>query len=178
MIDLKNTKKTENASLSQAMLLLLIGLVFGSLFTCGSAWKLNVVTADECMLIETQFTAFKEFRKIRNPARTTRISIDCADGKTYEIVYYDITNEVENKLPFLQEGEELSLLVHPVENRILELTIGTDTLITFDDTQETLKVESYFTIGIIIFLYFCALLGLFSIVLLIVDKSRAKKKLK
>ena len=173
----KKRKKHTTAKalpLSQAIFLLLIGFVLGPIFTIANSWTFDIVSEDECIPVETQFSEYREtYKKFKVKA----IDIDCSDGNTYEINYYNITDKVKSKLPLLQEGDELSLLIHPKENRILELTIGEDTLITFEGAQKTLKADRYFTIGVIILFCFCAFTGLSGIVQHIVRRKKAHNSL-
>ena len=170
----KKQTTVKTLPLSQAIFLLLIGFVLGPIFTIANSWALNVVSEDECIPVETQFS---ECRAIHRKFRVKGFDIDCSDGNTYEIDFYDLTDEIENKIPLLQEGEELSLLVHPNTNRILELTIGEDTLITFEGAQKILKIDRYFTIGVIILFCFCAFTGLLNIIQRVVIKKKTHNSL-
>lgn len=173
----KKRKKQATAKtlpLSQTIFLLLIGFVLGPLFTIANSWAINIVSEDECIPVETQFSGY---RAIYRQFGVKGFDIDCSDGNTYEIDFYDTTEEIKNKIPLLQEGDELSLLIHPKENRILELTIGEDTLITFEGAQKTLKADRYFTIGVIILFCFCAFTGLLDIIQHIIKWKKSHNSL-
>ncbi len=163
-------------SLGTAIGLLVIGILLGSVFTFGMQYINADVTRESCDLIETQFVSYDEIRHLRRPMKIKEIAIDCADDKRYFIDGVSINTELINALSELSQYDEITLLIHPNSNTILELSSENANILMFDDTISKLGGESTRFLFLGAFMYLCSLVGLYYIVLHIIKKRKIKKQ--
>lgn len=152
-------KKYNSYSMSPkyAVFLFIIGILLGSVFTFGMQyWNKNVARKD-CTIVKTQFLSYDENR---HRGHIQEIAIDCADGNRYFIDGVVIDKKLLNKLSSLHKNKNITLLIHPNSNTIVEFSIGKNVLLNFDETITKLGKESYVFLFLGIFMYFCALVGL------------------
>lgn len=158
-----------------AVLLLIVGLLLGTVFAFGQQYWNAQVTPDQCIEVQTRFLDYYEHRKIKS-VRIYEISVDCANGARYSIDGVAITDRVRDALAFFSPGDEIRLLIHPNRSAIVELTTQSRVILAFDDTMAKLRGEANGFLGLGIFMYFSAAVGLYYMVLHWVKKCRAGKR--
>ena len=149
--------KDEPITLGQSLVLLVLGLLMGTVFTFGMQYWNDTVIKEECTYIETQFLDYEE---IKQRGRINQIAIDCSDGERYFIDQVSVDTELRESLAETEENDNIAMLIHPDGGDILELTIDGAELLNFDETTEELGKNAR-TFGYLgLFMYLAALLGL------------------
>ena len=149
--------------LGSAILIFIIGICIGSVFTFGmSHWNAEV-EKEECRVIETKFLSYDV--QYESKERIREIIIKCLNNERYYIDGTCANESVENYLQALSEGEDITLLVHPNSNTILQFSSDKYTIMSFNDSMTKIANEKNGFIGLGIFLYFSALIGLYYIVI-------------
>lgn len=164
--------KRDPMPLGIAIPLFIIGLFLGSIFTFGMYYWNAEIAREECAEIHTGFIAYSDIRSYKHPARTKEIMIACANNANYDIDGVSITSSLLDKLSMLDEHEQITLLIHPNSNTILEFSTETETIIRFEDTIEKLGKEKIGFLFLGLFMYFCAGLSLYYILPQIAQMKR------
>ena len=158
-----------------AVVLLIVGVLLGSVFTFGMQYWNAQVTPDQCIEVQTRFLDYHEHRKIKS-ARIYEISVDCANGERYYIDGAAVNERLRDALAFFSAGDEIRLLIHPNRSTIVELTTQSRVILAFDDTMAKLRTEANGFLGLGIFMYLSAVVGLYYMVLHWVKKCRTGKR--
>ena len=169
---MKKASKNESLSLGQSVLLLVIGVFLGCVFTFGMQYWNQEVTRDNCTIVETQFI---DYRITKNRSANREVVLNCSDSKRYFIDGELINSELKNNLSRLKTNDEITLLIHPTSNSVVEFLAGDVTLIKFDEAIDKLGNEATEFLYLGIVMYLCALLGLVNIVLNIVKIKKQKQ---
>ena len=69
--------------LGLAIMVLVLGIFLGSIFTFGMHDWNQKVTREACSKIQTQFVDYKNIRNARRATKVKEIAIDCANGERY-----------------------------------------------------------------------------------------------
>ena len=160
-------KTPKKITFGWAVTLLVIGIVMGTVFTfVVSYWNANV-KREECDIVTARLDGYEK-NMSRHGIR--EIFIYCDNGERYTIDGIAASSTLVDRLSHLDEGTQLSLILHPNSGSVLELTAGGSTLMKFGETVKKLGGEQkgFFLLGI--FMYVCAAVGLFYVV-----KLRRKK---
>ena len=165
--------KDDTITLSQSLLLLVLGLLMGTVFTFGVQYWNEDVIKDECAYIETQFLDYKE---IKQRLRINKIAIDCADGERYFIDRVSVDTELREALAELEKGDNIAMLIHPNSGVIVELTRDEAELLNFDETAEKLGKDAKTFSFLGLFMYLVSFLGLICTVLNISKNIKTKKQ--
>ena len=166
--------KREPMPLSLAILLLTFGLFLGSVFTFGMQYWNSEVTREECTLIDTQFVSYSEIRQLKRSMEIKEIAVDCVNGERYFIDGVSVNTDLQNSLSKLTRQQEIHLLIHPNSNTIVEFSTENGNILDFNKTTRKLGRESTGFLFLGFFLYFCALVGLYYVVLNCIHKRKAK----
>ena len=172
---MKKVKKNESLSLSQSVLLLVIGVFLGCIFTFGMQYWNQEVSKDNCTIVETQFIDYRITKSHRSANR--EVVLTCSDSERYFIDGVLINSELKSNLSQLKTNDEITLLIHPTSNSVVEFSAGDVTLINFDEAINKLGNEATEFLVLGMFMYLCALLGLGNIILNIVKIKKAKTTL-
>ncbi len=157
--------KSPPMPLGLAVFLLVSGLFLGSVFTFGMQYWNSVVTREACTLVETQFASYDEIRRPKRPMEIKKIAIDCVNDKRYFIDGVSINPALRNALRELSNQEDITLLIHPHSNTVVELSNEDGVLLKFDDTIKKLKNEALGFLFLGIFMFICSFVGLYYTVL-------------
>jgi hypothetical protein len=147
--------------LKLAVFMLVIGILLGSVFAFGMQYWNKKVSRDDCTVVETQFLSYYETRRLKRPMKIREIAIDCVDGSRYFIDGVSINDELLNQLPLLSQNDNITLLIHPNSSTIVEFLSDQTVLFNFDETISKLDGESSGFLFLGLFMYFCALVGLY-----------------
>ena len=169
---MKKASKNESLSLGQSVLLLVIGVFLGCIFTFGMQYWNQEVTRDNCTIVETQFI---DYRITKNRSANREVVLNCSDSKRYFIDGELINSELKNNLSRLKTNDEITLLIHPTSNSVVEFSAGDVTLINFYEAINKLGNEATSFLYLGVFMYLCALLGLVNIILNIVKIKKQKQ---
>ena len=160
-----------------AVFLLIAGIVLGSIFTFGMQHWNAEVSQEDCKEIQTRFASYEEIYQRRKHHKTSKIAeyaIDCVDGERYFIDGACIDENLENALKRLVADAPITMLIHPNSKTIVEFTTSYSTILAFDDTIAKLGLETTEFLILGIFLYLCALAGLYYIFYHIIRTRRRK----
>ena len=152
--------KYEHPTFAQALLLLVIGAIMGTVFTFGMQHWNKTVTREECTYVETCFLDSWEIYGANRPHTLNEILVDCSNGERYSIDSVCAKETIQNMLKEMKGGTEIQLLIHPNTDNIMEFKVGETVLLDFDYASEQLTDEGtgFFWLGIV--LYAFALIGL------------------
>ena len=140
-----------------AVFMLAIGIFLGSIFTFGMQYWNKNIPREECRAVKTQFLSYDEIWH----TKPVEIAIDCTDGNRYFIDGVSINEELRDQLSSLSKNDDITLLIHPNSNTIVEFSNGQTVLLNFDETIGKLEGESTGFLFLGLFMYFCALVGLY-----------------
>ena len=171
---MKKVKKNESLSLNQSIVLLVIGVFLGCIFTFGMQHWNQEVSKDNCTIVETQFM---DYRITKNRSANREVVLTCSDSERYFIDGVLINIELKNNLSQLKTNDEITLLIHPISNSVVEFSAGDVTLINFYEAINKLGNEATSFLYLGVFMYLCALLGLVNVVLNIVKIKKQKTTL-
>ncbi len=169
---MKKASKNESLSLGQSVLLLVIGVFLGCVFTFGMQYWNQEVTRDNCTIVETQFI---DYRITKNRSANREVVLNCSDSKRYFIDGELINSELKNNLSRLKTNDEITLLIHPSSDSVVEFSANNLTLIKFDEAIDKLGNEATAFLYLGVFMYLCALLGLVNVLLNIVKIKKQKQ---
>ena len=161
--------------LGLAIGLLIVGTLIGSVFTFGVQHWNAEVPRESCTLVETQFVSYDEIRQHKRPTKIKEIAIDCANEERYFIDGVSVNKELRDALSALSEYENITLLIHPNSNTIVEfLNKDGDALLSFEETVSKLGGEATGLLFLGFFMYFCALVGLYYTLFHILRKRKRR----
>ena len=169
---MKKASKNESLSLGQSVLLLVIGVFLGCVFTFGMQYWNQEVTRDSCTIVETQFM---DYHIIEGRRGIREVAVDCVDAERYFIDGVLVNSELKNNLSQLMTNDEITLLIHPSSDSVVEFSANNLTLIKFDEAIDKLGNEATAFLYLGVFMYLCALWGLVNVVLNIVKIKKQKQ---
>lgn len=156
-----------------AVVLLVVGIFLGSIFSFGVQYWNEELTREECIKIQTQFVGYKESR---HRGRIQQIAIDCANGGRYFIDSVSVNSALQEQISKIAPNEDITLFVHPNSDTILEFSTRSDTILTFSETIDQLGGEATGFLFLGLFMYLCSLVGLYYVVWHGVQKRKRKAK--
>lgn len=144
----------------EAWFLLIAGFIMGTVFTFGMQYWNAPVTKVESI----HATAiYESYATQREQGRVKEIIVRFKD---HEQLYIDgacINDMLMNSIDSLVPGTELSMIVHPNSNTIMELHADNQVLLDFQDTVEKLTAEATGFMGLGLFCYVLSVCGLISL---------------
>ena len=155
-----------------AVILLIAGLLLGSVFTFGMQYWNSEVTPEECMLIKTQFISYEEIHQPKRYAQIKEIAVDCVNGERYFIDGVSINTDLQHALSELNTQQKINLLIHPNSNTIVEFSTENGQILSFYETIRKLGGEASEFLFLGIFMYFCSLVGLYYMIFHFIQKRK------
>lgn len=142
-------KKYRNETISKknAIFIVIVGLVFATSCVFLMPEHQSPVQYSEAVAEDGIFSGSKVIygltkRHIRNMPNGIRLYFE--DGRTFEIDSSSYSDELAKKLHFLPSGTEVSMLLHPNSDCILDLRTEGEVLLEFDDGIKNLISEVKF----------------------------------
>lgn len=171
-------RKKQEISLGTAVMLLVVGLILGSIFVFGSQYWGEPIQREDA----TEVSAIYEAYEI-NPGKIRKhhikqIEITLTDHSSVYIDGACVSEDVKDGIKALPEGAKLDMLVHPNSDTVLELKHGDKTILSFQESQKDIKNENVGFIILGIFMYFCAAIGLGSLLMRGVRRKNGKRKIR
>ncbi len=164
-------RKSVSMPFKHAVFMLVFGILLGSVFTFGMQfWNKNVLR-EECAVINTQFLSYEEIWHSKPTISIVEIAIDCTDGNRYFVDGVSINEELRDQLASLSKNDNITLLIHPNSNTIVEFLSNQAVLLDFDETINKLDGEASGFLFLGLFMYFMALVGLYYTVHHIIRKK-------
>ena len=149
-------KKSKKMTKSEAIFMLIAGLIMGSVFTFGMKYWNAPITQNEAHRATAIFSSAKETMR-RGHVQEIIIRFDdheqlCIDGVC-------IDNELCDSVKEITPGTVIEMMVHPNSNTILEMEVGTTRLLEFHDSVQKLTSEASGFLYLGIFCYIMAFIG-------------------
>ena len=164
--------KKDPMPLGMAIALLVVGILLGSIFSFGMQYWNKEVTREECVKIQTQFLGYKE---VLRKGHINQIIIDCTNGERYFFDGGSVNSKLQNYLSKISPNEDITLLIHPNSDTIVEFSTSFETILIFSETIDKLGREATGFLFLGFFMYFCSLVGLYYIVCHGSKKWKCKK---
>ena len=166
-------KEKQKTSPGTAVMLLVVGLILGSIFVFGSQYWGEPIQREDAIEISATYEAYEiNPGKIRKH-HIKQIEISLADHSSVYIDGACVSEDVKDGIKELPEGAKLDMLVHPNSDTVWELKHGDKTILSFEESQKDIKDENIGFIILGIFMYFCAVIGFGS---LLMRGVKARKK--
>ena len=162
-------------TLNKAIILFVIGIILGTVFTFGMSFWNEKVVREDCTEVRTQLVSYEIIEELMRPGRNRGIDLYCANGETYYIDSSSVNKELKESIKAIQKNDPIELLIHPNSNTVVEFFAPNGYLLEFDDTMSMLTYEKngFFFLGI--FAYLLAVTGLYYIIVFKTKKHRRKK---
>ena len=158
-------RKKQEISLGTAVMLLVVGLILGSIFIFGSQYWGEPIQREDAVEISASYEAYEiNPGKIRKH-HIKQIEITLTDHSSVYIDGACVSEDVKDEIKALTEGAKLDMLVHPNSDTVWELKHGDNTILSFEESQKDIKNENVGFIILGIFMYFCAAIGLGSLLI-------------
>ena len=165
--------KDDTITLGQSLVLLVLGLLMGTVFTFGVQYWNETVTKEACRYIENHYLDYQE---IKQRSRINQIAIDCADGERYFIDQVSINTRLREDLAELEKNDNITMLIHPKGGNIVELTHYGAELLNFEESMENLDKDAKTFSYLGLFMFLVSFLGLICTVLNVSKNIKAKKQ--
>ena len=171
-------RKKQGTSLGTAVMLLVVGLILGSIFVFGSQYWGEPIQREDAIEISATYEAYEiNPGKIRKH-HIKQIEISLADHSSVYIDGACVSEDVKDGITALPEGAKLNMLVHPNSDTVWELKHGDKTILSFEESQKDIKNENVGFVILGVFMYFCAVIGLGSLLTRGVRARKNKKRSK
>ena len=148
---------------SEAVFLIVVGLLLGTVFTFGMNYCNAPVDREETVSVTAVYS--KRIVSFEDGDRVKEIILRFEDHEQVCIDGCCITEELRGAIDALEPGEEISALVHPNVNTVLELTVDGEVLMDFDTSVEELSEEKLEFRFLGLFLYGLAVFGVVGLIL-------------
>ena len=169
-------KKKQEISLGTAVMLLVVGLILGSIFVFGSQYWGEPIQREDATEVSATYEAYEiNPGKIRKH-HIKQIEITLADHSSVYIDGACVSEDVKDGIKALPKGAKLDMLVHPNSDTVWELKHGDKTILSFEESQKDIKNENIGFIILGIFMYFCAAIGLSSLLMRGIRTRKRKRR--
>ena len=169
-------KKKQEISLGTAVMLLVVGLILGSIFVFGSQYWGEPIQREDATEVSAIYQAYEiNPGKIRKH-HIKQIEITLADHSSVYIDGACVSEDVKDGIKALPKGAKLDMLVHPNSDTVWELKHGDKTILSFEESQKDIKNENIGFIILGIFMYFCAAIGLSSLLMRGIRTRKRKRR--
>ena len=128
-------KNKKSMTRGEAWLLLITGLIMGTVFTFGMQYWNAPITQEEA--IHTT-AIYESYATQRERGRVKEIILRFEDHEQLYIDGVCISDELLDSIDNLAPSTELSMIVHPNSNTIMELHADNQMLLEFQNTSEKL----------------------------------------
>ena len=140
---------------SEAVFVLVVGLLLGTVFTFGMNYWNAPVTREEAVPVTAIYA--KRIESFEDGGRVKEIILRFEDHEQVWIDGCCVTEELRGAIDALESGEEITALVHPNINTVLELTVDGEVLMDLDTSVEQLTGEKIGFRYLGVFLYAMAI---------------------
>lgn len=146
---------------AETLFLLITGLIMGTVFTFGVRYWNAPIVYDEAQQVSAIFSSFKERKR---HGRIQEIILQFDD---HEQLYIDgacVDDELCDAIGTIDTGANIEMKVHPNSNTILEMKVGADEFLAFQDSVQKLSSETsgFFVAGV--FCYIAAIVGAYQLI--------------
>lgn len=149
-------KKSKKMTKSEAIFMLIAGLIMGTVFTFGMKYWNAPITQNEAQRVTATFSSAKE------TMRRGHVQEIIVRFENHEQLYIDgvcVDNELCDSVSEIMPGTVIEMIVHPNSNTILEMEVGKTRLLEFHDSVQKLTSEASGFMYLGIFCYMMSLMG-------------------
>ena len=163
----KRRKKLQ-LTMIECILLLIIGLLLGTVFTFGMGYWNAVISQEDAIPVTAAYERY-DIRYGSGRSSAARRSINEVDllFSDHEELSIDgscINDELLAALNTLRSGTLLDMLVHPNGDAVLSIHTGDNPLLTFEDAMKHLSFERWGFFAIGLFCYIGAGIGAYYLI--------------
>lgn len=158
-------RKKNTLTKSQAIFLLIIGLLLGTVFVFGMQYWNSPIEREKAIHTEAVFLSYKE--RFRN-GHSKGIDLFFSDHEQGYIDGSCVTPELKEALDLLSPNTKTALIIHPNSNTVLDLRIDSSTLLEFTEVQRKLSTEKN---GFLILGLFCYALSIYAFFHLVLHRK-------
>ena len=154
-------KKSKKMTRREAILLVVIGLIMGTVFTFGTKYWNAPITQNEAHQVNATFSSYKEAK------RRGRVQEIIMRFNDHEQLYIDgvcIDDELRDVVSKIEDGTLIKMMVHPNSNVILEMEVETIKILGFQDSINKLSAEAAAFMYLGIFCYVSAVIGMIHLI--------------
>ena len=161
---MKRRKKKKRISKIEAILLIIIGICMGSALTFLNCYLFSKIEVESSIgkniIYESYWINYGKNHTI------DEIIVDFYDNNQFYIAGECVNNKLIDDLNKIQSGTEVSLLIHPNSDTILDMRSDDCVILEFDNAQDKISRErnAFFIIGL--FMYGIAIYGIINLVLI------------
>ncbi len=150
-------KRMKPITKGEAWFILIAGLILGTVFTVVMRYANVPIQKGEAIQVQPTFSDYVV--QERN-GRVQEVLLRFTDYEQLSIDGSCVNDALLEKLSTIAPGTKLSLLVHPNASTILDMQVGNDPLLSFEQTTQKLSDEAsgFFFLGL--FCYAGAIRGL------------------
>ena len=145
---------------SEAWFLLIAGFIMGTVFTFGMQYWNAPVTKEDSIHTTAIYESYT-VQQARGHAKEIIVRF-----RNHTQLYIDgvcINDKLLSSIDNLASGIEMSMIVHPNSNTIMELYADNQVLLEFQNTSEKLSGEAAGFLGLGLFCYVLSVCGLISL---------------
>lgn len=153
-------KKRKPVSRAQAWLLVLVGLLMGTVFTVGEQYRNKPLSREEALSVTAVYDSSAE--RLRR-GHVQEIIVRFADREQLYIDGGCVTEELRMQLRSLPAGTKVTLLVHPNSDTILDWRMEDKVLLQFQDTTTSLGQDRMVSAALGVGCYLMVPLGLYEL---------------
>ena len=162
-------KKTKLDKL-QCILLVVFGLLVGTVFTVGMGYWNAAVTPEEAVPVTAIYASHEVDyggnirRRAMHSNSINQVFLYFADHERLAIDGSCAYSDVLDALEALPSGTTLDMLVHPNIDTVLSIAADGETILAFEDTTKSLSIERWGVFGIGVFCYIGAGVGAYYLI--------------
>ncbi len=171
---MKRRRRHTPVPISVSVFLLVIGLLLGTVFTVVFQSRNAPVDRWDAIAVDATFESYS-IRGVVDE-RDQVIWLRFSDYENLAIDSSCNTADVRDKLERINEGDTVHLLLHPVSDTILEMRWRGITVLDFDTAQNHLRMSEKGFLALGIFMYFCAVVGVVTLLREVRRKKKGKGK--
>ena len=148
--------KFKAPTFGEALTILVLGLILGTVFIFGVQHWNEKVSREDCTIVESLFLSYNQRWRVKGN-RIKEISVDCSNDERYFIGEVMITEELDRELSQLEPGERIRLLIHPNSSTIMEFATEQRMILSLEESAVLMQGQST---GFLILGMFCYLMSL------------------
>lgn len=155
-------KNHEKIPKKVAWLLLIGGIIIGTVFSFGMHYWESPVTREEAVYVEAVFSSYEKVYGRNRSLNEIEVSFQDHDS-----LYIDgscCSQTVLDKMDELKQGSVLCMYVHPNSSTLLEVQDGNNSILMFSDAIENLSSEVSAFLYLGIFMYLSAVYSLIKLI--------------
>lgn len=146
-------RRSKPISKSSAIILLVLGLLLGTVFTFGEHYWHAPVDKRELRYIDAAYQNYK----YKTGTHHSSMTLYFADEEVYDVSVECVDDDLLHRLDEIKPGAVLHLGVHPNSSTLMEITDHGRTVLSFEQASErgAFRTRGFLLLGL--FMYACAL---------------------